>query len=91
MDMDSQAAVTTAPAVETTIPVVEAQENNEIAKDVDNLQKLEMQRVKPPTAEDDLLLAGLDELDNKEKADMEQRRAKFTPRDTADPQDQDVK
>ena len=48
-----------------------------------NLHKLEMQRVKPTNEEDDDLLEGLDQLGNKEKEELEKKRANFTPRDVS--------
>lgn len=57
----------------------EAREIDDLATDLDNLHKLEMQRVKP-SADDDQLLEGLDELRSKEKEELEKKRASFTPR-----------
>lgn len=61
----------------------EAQEINDLAADLANLQKLEMQRVKPNEAEDEQLLEGLNELNSKEKEELEEKRANFTPRGAA--------
>jgi len=62
------------------MPASEVAEIKELATDIEHLQKLEMSKVKPQQAEDEDLLVGLKELDNKEKADLNKKRENFTPR-----------
>ena len=58
----------------------EAQEINDLAKDLEALQKVEMFKVKGQKDEDDQLLEGLNDLNKQEKDELDNKRKNFTPR-----------
>ena len=55
----------------------EVQEINDLAKDLEALQKVEMFKVKGQKDEDDQLLDGLNDLNKQEKDELDNKRKNF--------------
>lgn len=69
--------------------IIEDKENEDLAKDLDDLLKGEMHNVQKkvkPNEDDDLLL-DLEKLQHEEKAQIEEKRKVFTPREARDETD----